>query len=924
MAANNNNPSQDGMTAEDIERVRQAMMLELGIDRLNELSIDDRPARGDGRRRDDRGNGRRRDDADFGRRPHPEDRDRNRGNNLIMAGGDLGSVWQAAIASGIFEDDDAAGVRGLDDLGGARSYARGSGQPASTQLTIQSVPIQNSFDSSQHAEASSSRNGQRPGAPQTSRTVISNFQRILTSLDRTNVTRAINNNAPIPIKKNSDKEPRRPSRVVAAPAAMAPQQHLAAPVAMDSSADAANDTFATPENTLVQVNVRFQPAQSSPMPARLYLSSGGPPSYGFFTVAVYGTKFCQWPMTTFDDCLNGEDLELVCIFNHGLGYSFVFRSQGDLAQVYKTLRAIKDKISAARKSGATLDAQSSQPVKVERSSEMKPNASSKECDQSLAAAHSLPQFKDSSSMPKTTGAKPGKASVPAADLVTSNAEGREVEQLLNSTVPVPQATELISLEADETSNTPSCAHSEASELLSTLEPYDFTRQRVVSQDPSEKFAQTVRAMARNFLCVIYATGAAGNTKTGIIESMGAIHQGIIQRFGDDDTLTPEQREAVEPALSSIFEEYYNNPPPPPAPAGSVIAEGSRQVKPPVISRTTTSSEKSSQGSRKTLYTADELIALRPNAATDVDIPWEDLESMPKPSERQAVKPRPQSARQTTPAPGWEPARLVAPTIGMDWVIGIEHKTDDKVVPEESTTVSAENDVQPTNVNTSQANFAPQGVTPPPQDEQLNHQTRRDRQITNASKSDVGLHKSRWATPTLAIQQAKAFTGPKYEKRWKQGSYLYDLAQLDPNIELNVGAEVIMDFFYPTSNQESSFQRVLAPSRSHQDPGPVARDRASVSSIDHVEHLRRGIERMTIRSQSSAASSRWVSDETPALADPQVEQAGEPSTVSNTSQSLPAGPNGRSLRGLGASRHASGAGPSTSRNFDFVLPKTHHK
>ncbi|KAK4222746.1 hypothetical protein QBC38DRAFT_460082 [Podospora fimiseda] len=74
-------------------------------------------------------------------------------------------------------------------------------------------------------------------------------------------------------------------------------------------------------------------------------------------------------------------------------------------------------------------------------------------------------------------------------------------------------------------------------------------------------------------------------------------------------------------------------------------------------------------------------------------------------------------------------------------------------------------------------------------------------------------KSRWATPTLAIQQAKAFTGPKYEKRWKQGSYLYDLVQLDPNIELNIGAEVIIDLLLLPHWLKPSFDQNIKNARS---------------------------------------------------------------------------------------------------------------
>ncbi|KAK3996730.1 hypothetical protein QBC44DRAFT_304230 [Cladorrhinum sp. PSN332] len=968
MAVGDTNSGQNDMTPEEIERERQNMMLELGIERVNELTIDDKPNNGDRRRRED--------DQFYGRHPRTAGRHHNHGNDLIVRGGDLGSVWQAAIESGLFEDDDAAGVKGLDDLGGARLYAggRGSAQLASNRATnlphtchqAQAAPSrQGPMSFPRHAQGPSSRNDQRPchlGAPKTPRTV-NKVQRLLTTLDKnmerpnsqrrvpsTNVRNAINNNAPIPMTRNTNQEVRRPSRAVAAPAALAPQRPVAAPMATNPSAFAANDAFPEPENTVVKVDVQFRPPSApNHMPSRVFLSFGGPPAYGFFTVAVYGAKFCQWSFATYDDCINGEGFELICLFNHGLGYSLVFQSKDEMVQVYKTLKAHKEKISEAQKLGAVFNAQASKPAQVKKPEQVKPAASPKECSRSSTTAESLPPSREPSKMSGTTARIVAKstgpvASILAAGSLTSSSEGRRSPEVTNSTALASESkNKLINLEADDYTVASSCAPSEASELLSTLEPYDFVK----PEDPIEAFANEVRAMARNFLCVIYASGVAGKTKTEIADTVRVIHQGIIQRFKDDDSLAPEKRQAVEPALSSIFEEYYNNSTPqvsavereptseppqasrteargvspqhPPKLSGLIKAPGSPQGKSPVISPTASASGQSSEGSRRT-YSTDEMVALRPSAA-DVSLDWENLDFMPKPGERKALKPtRIESAPQIQPRPGWKPARLAAPASAMDWVMGVENKGAAKVVSEanKEPLIAVDNDqaavpLQEPSQQPAQNNKPSSRVSKAPA-------------ITFPPKPDVGLEKSRWATPSLPIQQANAFTGLRYEKRWKKGSYLYDLAQLDPNIEVNVGAEAIMDLFYPTSDQGTSFRVVPPPSAPCAAAGLVPADTASTSSADHVEHLRRGIERMTIDSQrgTSAASSRRVSNEAPLLSPLPLQQNAESDRRSEATQNPLTGSEDRPLRGLGASRHARGSGPSTSGNFDFVRPKSSHK
>lgn len=105
----------NGQSAEDEEKrqrdaiLRQAMMADLSINRVEELPLEDvdppppRASRHDG--------------------PAP---DRGHGNTRLsmpQAPPDKSSIWAEAHRMGLFDDDDARAVRELDDLGGGRIYA---------------------------------------------------------------------------------------------------------------------------------------------------------------------------------------------------------------------------------------------------------------------------------------------------------------------------------------------------------------------------------------------------------------------------------------------------------------------------------------------------------------------------------------------------------------------------------------------------------------------------------------------------------------------------------------------------------------------------------------------------------------------------------------------------------------------------------
>ncbi|KAK4456444.1 hypothetical protein QBC42DRAFT_191020 [Cladorrhinum samala] len=802
------NPGGQQKSPEELEReerMRLAMIEELGIHRLDELPMEDTHKAS----YDDR----------HPRKPQLEERPsrRNRGKDVILASGDLGSVWQAAIKDGVFEDDDAAGVRGLDDLGGARRYDTA---PARTRRLLNVM-----------------NNNMMPSA------------RRRTKVASINVMQAISSNAPISMGNNPDKEQRHPRRAVAAPPAPAPQQQLAAPVVNPSlptanvtgAADAANAVVPESEDTLLRTEVLFRrPNETSPMPSTVLLSSGGPPSFGHFTVLVNDVKFCQWAIATYDDYLNSEDLEVCFLFHHGLGYSFTFKTQDQLVRFLNVLKDLK-------KAAVTGICLTSHPLPVQQSTTVAAPLPQAPTIQKPVPEPGLP------AIPRTAPPSP-------PDLLTSNTQICQSQEIVRPTTQAPEArAKLVSLDAESASTAPSRALSEASELLSTVEPYDSTKKTEL-QSPAS-FIKSIRAVARVFLGTFYLNGKAGQTKAEIAETIQGIREGIIQHFEDDETLTVEERQLIEPALRP-----------------SALATD--QAKP--LSPTTSTSS----GSSRIQYDSDEMKAMRENAvAPSTDLG--SLKFLPKPGEPKVFEPQPGPSVRV-----WESSQLVASTSAMDWVMGAEAKPADE---------SAEK--QPLE---DQVVKATEGHKPVAAAQQPN-------------KADVGLQQSRWAKPGAEIQQANAFTGGQYEKFWKQGSYYYDLIVLDRNAQLGcTSTETIMDMFYPETHGEIAMPSNSSQPRLRSDSQLISIETASTGSTDHVEHLRRGIERMTIRSQrgASAASSRPGSEAQPStsfmplapLPNQPVRQPVQP-------------PAAKGLRGLGASRHSGGNAPVTSGKFDFVLPKS---
>ncbi|KAK3307964.1 uncharacterized protein B0T15DRAFT_549872 [Chaetomium strumarium] len=100
--------------------MQAAMMDDLGIARVAELPLDDGHG---GRDRHNRGPGANLNHPAPLPMPSASSLSRQSGN-AGAASSSAGDLWRQAYTAGIFDDEDAAAVRGLDDLGGGRIYER--------------------------------------------------------------------------------------------------------------------------------------------------------------------------------------------------------------------------------------------------------------------------------------------------------------------------------------------------------------------------------------------------------------------------------------------------------------------------------------------------------------------------------------------------------------------------------------------------------------------------------------------------------------------------------------------------------------------------------------------------------------------------------------------------------------------------------
>ncbi|KAL2269113.1 hypothetical protein VTJ83DRAFT_3959 [Remersonia thermophila] len=166
--------------------------------------------------------------------------------------------------------------------------------------------------------------------------------------------------------------------------------------------------------------------------------------------------------------------------------------------------------------------------------------------------------------------------------------------------------------------------------------------------------------------------------------------------------------------------------------------------------------------------------------------------------------------------------------------------------------------------------------------------------------DAGLQSSRWASGTPEIKNINFFTGPRYEKAWSKLQYLQELPALDPDTKVDVGAEDLTDFYFPMSGANRPRRESPSTTQTAAASKPATARNVNLSATttlcrDQMERLSTDMARLAISRKSEKTAHQAQISSQPRL----------------------------KVRGLGASRHSSGTGPSSAGHFDFHLPRSAH-
>ncbi|KAL2129814.1 hypothetical protein VTI74DRAFT_7284 [Chaetomium olivicolor] len=455
----------------------------------------------------------------------------------------------------------------------------------------------------------------------------------------------------------------------------------------------------------------------------------------------------------------------------------------------------------------------------------------------------------------------------------------------------PEHDMLIDLEDDDASVVTSQHQSEAAELLSTLEPYDYNDTETVlfsADQIREMITVTLRGVMTYFFCrqAQMTPGEADETALGVKSGVRThlINHAISQGLSDQNLAE----------YKCILDDHLGSVP--------TLASGS------------------SGSARRIQYTAEEMLSWR-HAAVEPSICLADIPYLPQPqkSSQAALSSQQRVLRDmgNKPRPTYRPSQLRRSTDAMEWVLGKEvspQPEPEKIIePETARTVTVSTVVMP------------------------------------SVAQDSGLHSSRWATDASEIKYTNNFTGPRYEK-WSKRSYLEDLVQLDPQAKLNVGTEELIDFYFPMPAEEKAPDDIPSSQPANNSQTVELNDSlsgyATHTRADSIEVLRDSMSRLSIRSPAATES---VHSSRPPSVQVSVPTAFSQLVMSPASQStvplsspvpLPSAAESRSalaqfptmltqssavpaaqpgLRGLASSRHSSGAGPSSSGKFNFHVP-----
>ncbi|AEO57015.1 hypothetical protein MYCTH_92349 [Thermothelomyces thermophilus ATCC 42464] len=830
----------------------QAMMDDLGSARLDQLPLDDGPK------------------ASKHARHYHNARSSTQHRQPSAPTTSLGDVWRDAIAAGAFDDEDAEGVKNLDDLGGGRIYDNASTcqsrEHRVVDVTMRILDQRSSSSARQRAESAAQRWQTRH-----------DMNQVITASS----SRANNGWEPVP---STSARPQ--------PAAINPMMRparLRPPPVVPSLPVPIPEVVTTPDaplpfdvtDVLFKTEANFLSRDVHPaMRSVIILSAAKRPELGFFTVALFNRKYCQWAMSAWYDYSSGADNLLGATFQDGStlhSYHIFFGTSSDLMDFVETVRSIlaendvalvdSASISASapplaaassglasavtradRAVGATCPQDTSTETRVARSTTPATHCSAADSKPHVNAKPLVtPKPVVDSNTALARAASPASSVAPASHsratvLPTENrCVGEDVSDadatadshcntvlaphsLRQQNTPVRQANvlETSKMKQHAAAGTATDEHeAEATNLLSTLQSYRHNNSADIDESSMRMFRNIVSATARLFFQFFCFSEVAGRTRT--VEELDQTARGVKMGFLEHTVKSARgqgfndgQVQAIKDEISRVFESEL---------AAKLSAQ--RNV----------------FKSRQT-YALDELLSMRDRAVMPpgglANIPY-----MPEPSNgllrtgssslsqgastfpRRVVASRGADKEDNERNTNFDKAQVARVRDAMDWVLG-------KTAPSK-----------------------PDFREPKPASEE-GQATVPIVEKMSASQ-EKGLQGSRWASGTSVVKAANFFTGPRYEKAWSKHSCLEELGQLQPQDKVTAGTEDLTDLYFPLPEDTNTQREPVKPRVPDVDgsPPPAATSSSYGASTpkraDKVETVTVGISRLSIRSPTAPQS-----------------------------------------------------------------------
>ncbi|KAL2157692.1 hypothetical protein VTH06DRAFT_5175 [Thermothelomyces fergusii] len=830
-----------------------------------------------------------------------------------------------AIAAGAFDDEDAEAVKNLDDLGGGRIYDNASTH-RSRERRVFDVTMrileQRSSGPARQREESAAENWQNR----------QNMNEAVTA----SPVRA-NNRRPRPAAINPITRPARPR-----PAPVVSSLPVSIPEAAPIPDTALH--FEVP-NVVFKTEASFLSRDVQPaMRAVVVLSAAKRPELGFFIVSLFGRKYCEWAMSAWYDYSTGVDNLLGVIFEDGStfhSYQIFFDTLSDLTAFVESVRsilaekymALVDSASASTSTPPSVAASSglayagtrtdqaagdarlqNTPVgtQVARSTapaihcpaaNSKPHADAKPSVTRKSVVDSKPTLARTASPPGSVApASRGPAAVLPAESRCVGEDASSGDATAGShgnTVSMPQGPRQQSTLDRQVSvqEAPKMKHAAvgtvtdgheagAAGLLSTLQSYRHSDSADIDESSMRVFRNIVSATARLFFQFFCFSEVAGRTRT--LEELDQTARGVKVGFLEHTVKSARAQGFSERQVQAIRDEITR------------VFESELAAK--------LNAQRNASKSRHT-YGLDELLSMRDRA---VEPPGglSDMSSMPEPgsgSLQGSSMPRdvPAFPRQVVAACGADKEgnerdtnshkpQIARVRDAMDWVLGktATSKPDNREPRAESDEGQA---------------------------------TVRDVEKKGGS-GEKGLQGSRWASGASVIKAANLFTGPRYEKGWSKRTCLEELGQLQPQDKVTTATEDLTDLYFPLpedTDMEGEAVKARKPDGDGDRVPAAASSRSGASTPkrhDKVETVTAGTPRASLRSPAAPQSK-------PDRPPPSTEQWGFAARTlrevcsqpaSAAAQRVSQGAQAR-VRGLAASRHSAGTGPSSSGNFNLYTP-----